>query len=310
MNELAFALVYAGARLDNGAMSVEELAPALGSLDDLVQEMSRSAFPTREPARLAVRGARDGSLAIDLVLQAPWDHIIDIFSSDGADAVNNLFGYLAGGAGILSLIRRLRRRRIAKVTQVDEPNQPVAMVELTLEDGEVLRIPAAVLDGYRKIKVRKSARTVVEPLEDPGIERVQIVREQEIAIEIARDDIAAFDPLPSVEEPVTDNVVDMVVAIASPSFTGGNKWRLSDGSTTFYASLDDESFKAAIDAGRESFRAGDMLRCRMEILQSRGGDGTLHTERRVLQVVEHIPREVQLQLVDDGDEGDEPSAVA
>ncbi|WCB91565.1 hypothetical protein DSM104299_00236 [Baekduia alba] len=74
---------------------------------------------------------------------------------------------------------------------------------------------------------------MVEQLEDSGIERVQTVREQEIAIEIDRDDVAAFEPLPTGEEPVTDSVVDMVVAIASPSFTDGNKWRLSDGGNTF-----------------------------------------------------------------------------
>jgi hypothetical protein len=80
---------------------------------------------------------------------------------------------------------------------------------------------------------------------------------------------------------------------------------LSDGSSTFYAALDDEFFKAAIDAGRESFRAGDMLRCRMEIIQSRGEDGTIHTERRVLKVVEHIARDVQMLLEPRGDDDDQ-----
>jgi hypothetical protein len=69
------------------------------------------------------------------------------------------------------------------VQQVEEANGAVNVVELTLEDGEVLRVPAAVFDGYRKIKVRKSARTVVEPLEHPGVETMRIVREQEITFE-------------------------------------------------------------------------------------------------------------------------------
>jgi hypothetical protein len=107
-----------------------------------------------------------------------------------------------------------------------------------------------------------------------------------------------------VEEPMTNNVVETVVEIASPSFTEGDKWRLSDGGSTFYASLEDQSFKAAIDAGRESVRAGDMLRCRMEIIQSRGQDGSIHTERRVLKVIEHLPRGVQLLLDGPDDDGD------
>jgi hypothetical protein len=45
----------------------------------------------------------------------------------------------------------------------------------------------------------------------------------------------------------------------------------------------------------EAFRKGDMLRVRMQVDQTRRGD-RLSTERRILEVLEHIPRPEQLRL--------------
>ena len=84
----------------------------------------------------------------------------------------------------------------------------------------------------------------------------------------------------------------MVLSIASVVFREGNKWRLSDGENTFYATIEDEAFLARMRQGSVSFRSGDMLRCRMEVTQVRRG-GRLHTERRVLEVLEHIPTEIR-----------------
>jgi hypothetical protein len=88
----------------------------------------------------------------------------------------------------------------------------------------------------------------------------------------------------------------LVLRPVKVAFTEGNKWRFSDGETTFYAAIEDVQFVARVDLGTERFAKNDMLRVRLRTRQTRGTDGDLHTERTVLQVLEHISGGVQLDL--------------
>lgn len=92
---------------------------------------------------------------------------------------------------------------------------------------------------------------------------------------------------------------EMVVSILSLTFVEGNKWRLSDGERTFNAAIEDQQFIDRVDGGIEAFRKGDMLRSQMRISQSQR-EGRLHTEYAVVEVIQHIPREVQLRLDEGG----------
>jgi hypothetical protein len=61
--------------------------------------------------------------------------------------------------------------------------------------------------------------------------------------------------------------------------------------------MEDEAFLERVSTGAESFRKGDMLRCRLRLLQTRRPDG-LYTERHVLRVLAHLPGGVQTSLYD------------
>jgi hypothetical protein len=80
-----------------------------------------------------------------------------------------------------------------------------------------------------------------------------------------------------VEEELGTQEVNLVLSIDSVAFREGNKWRLSDGDTTFWADIDDEAWLARVKHGRVSFRSGDMLRCRVEITQSAATVGSTRT---------------------------------
>ena len=72
------------------------------------------------------------------------------------------------------------------------------------------------------------------------------------------------------------------------AFTEGNKWRFSDGDATFFATIEDPDFLAAVNLGIERFAKNDMLRVRLRTKQTRDATG-LHTEHAVVAVVQHIP---------------------
>jgi len=84
------------------------------------------------------------------------------------------------------------------------------------------------------------------------------------------------------------------VSIATAAFIEGNKWRLSSGDQTFYASVDDPAFVERVNQG-EQFAKGDVLKVRMRVVQSRGPSG-LQTQRSIVEVLEHIPRARQMRL--------------
>ncbi|MCW3004151.1 MAG: hypothetical protein JWQ20_3449 [Conexibacter sp.] len=306
MAQLAFDLTYDGPRVEHGgAIPVRSVTPALDALDELVRVASLAAFPSREPATLTLRGTEEGSLVLQLLLEAGWDHLVDVFSSDSATALVNLFELVLGGYGLFELISKLRGRRIVE----EGPTGPAGTVDVVLEDGERITVDADVLALHRNAVVRKRARTVVQPLELDGVDRLTIVRDSEITVSLGTDDVPSFDPPPLVEEPLADLVEEgIVVSIAAPSFKE-NKWRFDYGGSTFAAAMDDPVYRQDVESGREAFRAGDMLRVDMRVIQSRSDDG-LHTERRVMRVIDYIPRGVQLRLSEPAADGDDDAHAA
>lgn len=294
MTQLEFELTYDGPLLDGtGAMPVRDVAKALESLDAIIRAASLVAFPSREPAGLAVRGSDEGSLVLRLVVESGWEHLVDIFGSDDATAMTNLFGLVGGASGIFAFIRKRRNRQISEEISSDDARK----VTVVFEDGERVTVPVEVLELHRNLNVRKRTRDVVEPLHLEGVEEMRFVRQRDVTVELTKADVTSFDPPPVAAETVSDTVLrGIVVSIASPSFTE-NKWRLDDGASTFAAALDDTVYRADVEAGRESFRAGDHLKVDLRVIQTQTVD-TIHLERRVVRVLEHIPRSTQLRFVD------------
>lgn len=286
-------------------MPVRDLAPALLSLGDLFAEASLVAHPDRPPVALDIKATEDGSFVIHLILETPseaWDQIVDIFGSDAASALVNLKELIIGGSfGLFWLIKRLKGRSVVETQEPVAPGE--GQIRLTLDDGTKLEIPAEVLALYQNVQVRKRARQVVAPLTNPGVQRLDFRSEHEVTLSLKASDIEAFEVPEADDMPLLDHEMPLVVSLASVAFTPGNKWRFTDGDNTFYAAIQDEGFLERVEHGIESFRKGDMLRCRMRIVQTQRG-GNLHTEHHVVEVLEHIPRGTQLQLG-----GGEPPAV-
>lgn len=301
MAEATFAVTYGGPALEDGRMPIRDLAPALLALGDLFAEASVLVYPDRDPVALDIRATHDGSFEVDLILTTRdlWSKAVDLLSSDPAEAVANLIAFISGGAsGLFPFLQWLRGRRV----RAHEDRPEAGQVRLTLEGGTVIEIPAEVFKLYQSVQVRTQARSVVEPLQREGVTELTFRSEREPPVTIASEDVSAYE-LPEVE-PVTLNeqTIDTAVSIASVAFIEGNKWRFSEGDNTYYATVGDQAFLERVRQRQEAFRSGDILRCRMRVIQSQTETG-LRTEREVVEVLQHIPAGVQLLL---GDEDDPP----
>ena len=293
MAEATLTVTYDGPALESHRMDVRELAPALLALADALQESNEILEPGAPPVTLDISATDEGSFLINLILVRPDlpGRLVDMFSGDSATALANLLGIFGGATGLLAFIKHAAGRQVRNMTRADEAGNTT----VTFEDGTSVTYPSSTVRLYRSFKVRRHVQRFVEPLGSDGVDAVKVKSETIEEIEITDSDRPAFEiGAPPATPPIVDQVTPMAVSLASVAFSDGNKWRLSDGERTFWATMADQSFQARIDQG-EPFRKGDILRADMRIVQTRDSDG-LHTEWTVERVTEHVPASVDVQL--------------
>jgi hypothetical protein len=295
MAETAFRVAYEGPALATGRMPVRDLAPALLALGDLFTEASQVVYEDAGPVALSIKATERGSFDVQLILEGKelWDQFTDIFGGQDITALVNLQTLIIGGKaiGLFELIRILGGQRPS-----EEPTT-AGMVRLTVGDV-TLEVPPDLWKMYRRVSIRRKARDVVAPLRREGVERVEFEdpAAPDSPVVIEEEDVPAYEEAIAEEEDVlSDEEREMWVQIAAVSFEG-RKWRLSEGNLTFWATIEDDRFLTDVDEAREHFAAGDMLRCRIRIVQTRRPGGGLQTEYHVLEVLEHQSAHTQPEL--------------
>lgn len=199
-------------------------------------------------------------------------------------------GLVAGAHGLLRFIVWVGRRTIES-----RKDLPSGQVRVTLSDGTTIEIPTTVLTLYDSLHIRATAAQVVAPLQREGVSEVQFRTDDGVPmLLIDEGDLPAFDVGEIADEPLSDDIETTHVSIATAAFIEGNKWRVSSDDQTFYAGMDDPAFLESVNQG-EKFAKGDVLKVRMRVIQSRGPSG-LQTQRSIVEVLDHIPRERQLRL--------------
>ena len=279
-------------------MEVRDIAPAMIAAADAIRAASRALYPDQTEPRIDVQATAPGSFMVQmLVLEAQTAQAaVSIFASDTAVAGATFVTLVGSVIGAVKLVRRLSQTQIREVAAAPESNPPA--VRITFADGTVLEILESAYRLAQDAEVRRQLRNVVEPLAKPGIESLDLRSGQNEA-RVVRDDLPSFDLSTNGEELLSDTTRPAALTLASVAFTEGNKWRLSDGETTFYATVEDNGFLDRVARNEESFARSDILRTQLRTRQWRTDRG-LRTEHTVVAVDEHIkgPREVPLPFED------------
>jgi hypothetical protein len=295
MPDAVMSLQYEGPAVEAGAMDVRALAPALIAAADAMRE-AHALLEIAGPApRVEVRATRPGSFIIDLLVAESADTLyqrtIAIFTSPQVLAVDDLMGLITAVIGSVGIVKRIRNRKINQVDQ--RPNVTV----IILEDGTRIEVPAGspALRLIVDAEYRQALHGMVEPLRgDRGVDQVTLSTDDH-AETVTTLDLPAFDLPPAREEDLGQQDTTVVLRPVSVAFTEGNKWRFNDGEATFFATIEDPNFLAAVNLGTERFAKNDMLRVQLRTSQTRDASG-LHVERSVIHVLDHIPGAVQLDL--------------
>ena len=259
-----FSIKYDGPALASHQMDVRELAPALIALSTLLEEANRTLFPNSAEVRVNVNGSfRGGSFGVDFVaLQSIKDQIVSILSGPGATAAANLFAILSGigilgAGGLIGVVKWLKGRKPTAIYLKDD----TTVFELRTEEAvETFEVDLAAGRLYQSRVVRQSLARVVKPLETEGIDIFACGRNGETESVITKEEVQYFIVAASDEDVVSDVLSEgVLLQIESAVFKDGNKWRFSDGSTSFFAEITDEAFLERINSGDERFGKGDVL---------------------------------------------------
>lgn len=286
-----FSIKYDGPALTSHEMDVRELAPALLALSTLLEESNRALNGEKPEIRVNVKGNfKSGSFKVDLSAALTFkEQLVSLLAGSDATALANLFGILSGlgllgGGGLLGLLLWLKGRRPSSISYDKDK------VVFTIEDdhgNESLAVDLAVHRLYQESTVRQSLAKVVKPLDREGIDTFTSGRDGVAEVVITKADAPALINVDDASNVVSDTVTDgMLLQIESPSFKDGNKWRLTDGTTSFYAELADTEFVDRIQSGEERFGKGDVLVVKMRRVQSISDSG-LKTEYKIERVKEH-----------------------
>lgn len=279
MAEEHLSVEYRGPALDTGEMDVRQLAPALIAIADLLHESQRVIAPEQPRVAVHVRALREGSFGIDLTLTDELlKKAVSIFSGNPTTAATNLLTLADHVTKAFTLLLTLNGRKPRRRVKTSE-----GRYRIDVDDDTSIEAEGPVAEMITDIRVRKAARDVIAPVKSEGIDEVHVTHRQ-TEVNVTTRQAHAFDT-DDLAGGVSETTVEMSVSIAAISFLEGNKWRLSDGTRVFYATMRDDDFLQRVQTG-EPFAANDTMRVRMTLRQTIEGGG-LRGEYFVDQVLEH-----------------------
>lgn len=288
-----FSIKYDGPALENHQMDIRELAPALIALSNMLEEANKVAFPNSGNVKVNVQGNfKGGSFGVDLIaIQNIADQIISLLSTPSASAFSNLksileaIGLIGGtGGGLIGLIKWLRGRKPSSI-QTSGDSVIFEVVENSVSETFEIDLVAGKL--YQSRVVRKALANVVKPLERDGIDLFASGKDGHTSEVIYKEDAKWFEVAESDADIVSDTIAEHVLLqIESAVFKEENKWRFSDGASSFFAEISDLNFVERINSGVERFGKGDVLVSDLRRVQSITDHG-LKMEYLIARVHEH-----------------------
>jgi hypothetical protein len=284
-------IIYEGPAVADGSMNVKDLAPAMLAIGTLFETANTISNGQLASINIKVRATSPGSFHILYEVIQTSQAIAPNLLATATEIRDWLIGGIAIGGGIFAVIKWTRGRK-PKLTQINKE-----LYTLTI-DGEIYEIPLALLRLYQDGSIRQSIANIVRPVKEEGIDSLKIQSDNLLLQEVKKEESEFFD-LPETQELLLDETRRQAFSITTLSFKEDNKWRLTDGQSTFLVAMKDVAFQRRVDNNEVSFAKGDVLLCDLRTIQWQVQSG-VRTEYEVVKVIKHTPaRQLSLFQSDD-----------
>lgn len=280
-------VAYDGKALEDHTMDIQELAFALVGLGDVLTEANN--IINKGSCKTTVKvssGFKAGSFEIHLIMQQVSEYLALLGTNPELTGINQILSLLGFGGfiGLIQLIKKLKNGRIKNIKELD--NNQINITYITDNSTQNITIEKNVYILYENTNLRNSLKKVLKPLESEGIDTFEIRNEKkEILEKIEKSEIKYFDITPT-EDTINENITDIWLNLVNVSFKDGNKWRLSNGDSEFYATIEDNEFLYQINNNLISFSKSDSFKASVKTTQILTEDG-IKTNYSILKILEY-----------------------
>lgn len=304
MKPAQFKIVYDGSALTNNEMSVNDLAPALLAIGELMDAVGFALHGDKFKIGVSVKGTfKTGCFGIEIIAQAKdfLDEAIALFNHQDVTAVLNavtLAGFIksaAGAGSIIGFLHWLKNRRETNREVLENGNVRIYV------GNEYYDVSEIALDLLNNHKVRRALDELInKPLSREGIDTFAVVNPQDedaVSVLIEGEEASYFASPAWSDDEIFEQTFRMQLKIISPSFDRLSKWRFSDDLREFSAQITDESFLTRVENGAEAFASNDILVVNLTVRQLLRVAGRRNkTDYIVTEVIEHkvMPKQMNL----------------
>lgn len=259
MSQEHFSVIYDGPALAGHTMDVRDLAPALLALGALFEEANGILNHDHARVSVQVNGSfKTGCFRIDLsVTQQLLDQLSDLFNQRSIATAKDLLEWIGligvGGKSLLGLLSWLKGRKPSRVEILN-----IGSVRVFVDD-ESFDTEKAVIELYRHIKLRKALEdAVVKPLRQDGVESFSVMQDEKVAVTLDRAAAHWLLAPEAEDEPIDESESVTSLQIVNIAFREENKWRFSDGASTYHAAILDQAFLERVNKNEEAFAKGHL----------------------------------------------------